>query len=80
MGTTEPRCTLDQRTPSQPLLPARWGLTWLLAGPANLFCPAGVVGCTIASVLGLLYYIYLGLQGPNKGLEMSVSLSVAVGS
>ena len=39
--------------------------------PTNLLCPSGVVGrllgYTIPSALGLMYYIYLGLTAPIKG-------------
>lgn len=73
MGTTEPRCTLDQRVRVQqpsPAQPGSWPGHWQATpSPLTYFAQLGLwgvpLGCTIPSALGLMYYIYLGLTKPQ---------------
>lgn len=65
MGTTEPRCTLDQRVRVQLPLPPSPGAGLAFGRPlltyfALLELWGHLLGCTIPSALGLMYYIYLG--------------------
>lgn len=70
MGTTEPRCTLDQRVRVQqpsPAQPGSWPGHWQATpSPLTYFAQLGLwgvpLGCTIPSALGLMYYGYDPLQ------------------